>query len=95
VLTGELKSKIDQVWSAFWSGLISNPLMVEMTGPGPHDEICDPACDTRRFLVASAQYVERTHRDLDELERIFLGSGIGAAAEIATIQGVNATAMPA
>jgi type I restriction enzyme M protein len=38
-------------------------LMVEMTAPGPHDEICDPACGTAGFLVASAEYVERTHRD--------------------------------
>jgi len=25
VITGELKSKIDRVWDAFWSGGISNP----------------------------------------------------------------------
>lgn len=28
VITGELKSKIDRVWDAFWSGGISNPLQV-------------------------------------------------------------------
>lgn len=28
VITGELKSKIDRVWEAFWSGGISNPLEV-------------------------------------------------------------------
>lgn len=28
VITGELKSKIDGVWNAFWSGGISNPLEV-------------------------------------------------------------------
>jgi len=28
VITGELKSKIDQTWNAFWSGGISNPLEV-------------------------------------------------------------------
>ena len=27
-ITGELKSKIDRVWDAFWSGGISNPLEV-------------------------------------------------------------------
>jgi type I restriction enzyme M protein len=26
VITGELKSKVDRVWDAFWSGGISNPL---------------------------------------------------------------------
>jgi type I restriction enzyme M protein len=28
VITGELKSKIDKIWDAFWSGGISNPLEV-------------------------------------------------------------------
>jgi len=28
MLTGELKSKIDQIWNAFWTGGISNPLEV-------------------------------------------------------------------
>lgn len=28
VITGDLKSKIDRVWDAFWSGGISNPLEV-------------------------------------------------------------------
>ncbi len=28
MLTGELRSKIDQIWNAFWSGGISNPLEV-------------------------------------------------------------------
>jgi type I restriction enzyme M protein len=28
VITGELKSKVDRVWDAFWSGGISNPLEV-------------------------------------------------------------------
>ena len=28
MITGELKSKIDRVWDAFWSGGISNPLSV-------------------------------------------------------------------
>jgi type I restriction enzyme M protein len=28
VLTGELRSKIDGVWNAFWAGGIANPLEV-------------------------------------------------------------------
>jgi type I restriction enzyme M protein len=28
VIAGELRSKIDRVWDAFWSGGISNPLEV-------------------------------------------------------------------
>lgn len=33
VITGEIKSKIDQIWNSFWSGGISNPLeiMEQMT----------------------------------------------------------------
>ncbi|WP_169986694.1 class I SAM-dependent DNA methyltransferase [Microbispora sp. H10836] len=38
-------------------------LIVEMMAPGPQDEICDPACGTAGFLVAAAQYVNRTHKD--------------------------------
>jgi len=28
MLTGELRNKVDQVWNAFWSGGIANPLEV-------------------------------------------------------------------
>ena len=28
MLTGELRSKIDEVWNAFWAGGIANPLEV-------------------------------------------------------------------
>ena len=28
MLTGEIRSKIDRIWDAFWSGGISNPLEV-------------------------------------------------------------------
>lgn|GEM_PF-122218 len=38
-------------------------LMVEMMAPGPGDTICDPACGTAGFLVASAAYLERTYGD--------------------------------
>ncbi len=36
-------------------------LMVRMMAPKPDDEICDPACGTAGFLVASAEYVASTH----------------------------------
>lgn len=38
-------------------------LMVEMTAPGPSDEICDPACGTAGFLMEAARYVELRHAD--------------------------------
>lgn len=28
MLTGELRSRVDQIWNAFWSGGIANPLEV-------------------------------------------------------------------
>ncbi len=34
-------------------------LMVEMTAPQPADDICDPACGTGGFLVASGEYLRR------------------------------------
>ncbi len=36
-------------------------LMVEMTAPQPNDEICDPACGTAGFLVASGEYLRERH----------------------------------
>ena len=36
-------------------------LMVEMTAPGPRDEICDPACGTAGFLVEAGEYIRRMH----------------------------------
>ena len=38
-------------------------LMVAMMAPGLKDEICDPACGTAGFLIESAAYVQRNHRD--------------------------------
>jgi type I restriction enzyme M protein len=43
-------------------------LMVEMTAPQPKDEICDPACGTAGFLVASAEYVLREYPDAQHEE---------------------------
>lgn len=36
-------------------------LMVEMTAPGPKDEICDPSCGTAGFLVSAGEHVRREH----------------------------------
>ncbi|WP_026301710.1 type I restriction-modification system subunit M [Salinispora arenicola] len=46
-------------------------LMVRMMAPKPDDEICDPACGTAGFLVASAEYVAETHSAamLDKVSR--------------------------
>ncbi len=28
MLTGPIRSQVDQIWNAFWSGCVSNPLSV-------------------------------------------------------------------
>jgi hypothetical protein len=33
MITGELKSKVDRIWDAFWSGGIANPLEVVEQSP--------------------------------------------------------------
>ncbi len=57
---------LSKIASAGQNGQFSTPrhiiaLMVEMTEPTPSDEICDPACGTAEFLVATGEYVRRTH----------------------------------
>jgi len=39
-------------------------LMVELTAPQPGDVICDPACGTAGFLVASGEYLRERHPNL-------------------------------
>ncbi|PST47997.1 DNA methyltransferase [Bifidobacterium callitrichos] len=39
-------------------------LMVAMMAPTPRDTICDPACGTCGFLVASAEYVREHHPEV-------------------------------
>jgi type I restriction enzyme M protein len=33
-------------------------MMVELMSPSPHDVVCDPACGTAGFLVATAEYLQ-------------------------------------
>ena len=39
-------------------------MMVEMTAPTPTDIICDPACGTAGFLVASNEYLREHHPEI-------------------------------
>lgn len=39
-------------------------MMVEMTAPTPTDIICDPACGTAGFLVASNEYLRQHHPEI-------------------------------
>ncbi|HUZ77420.1 MAG TPA: N-6 DNA methylase, partial [Chloroflexota bacterium] len=39
-------------------------LMVELTAPTPKDVICDPACGTCGFLVASGEYLRRENPEI-------------------------------
>jgi len=34
MLTGELRSQVDAIWNAFWSGGIANPIEVIDLAPG-------------------------------------------------------------
>ena len=38
-------------------------MMVELLQPAPEDTICDPACGTAGFLVASAEYIRSHYED--------------------------------
>lgn len=46
-------------------------MMVEMTKPKPNDIICDPACGTAGFLIASADYLRENYPEVrtDEMVR--------------------------
>jgi len=39
-------------------------LMVEMTAPTPTDVVCDPACGTGGFLVATGEYLRKHHPEI-------------------------------
>jgi type I restriction enzyme M protein len=39
-------------------------LMVEMTAPQPKDVVCDPACGTAGFLVATGEYLREQHPEI-------------------------------
>ncbi|MDE0206283.1 MAG: class I SAM-dependent DNA methyltransferase [Candidatus Tectomicrobia bacterium] len=39
-------------------------LMVELTAPRPNDVVCDPACGTAGFLVATGEYLRERHPNL-------------------------------
>ena len=43
VITGAIKGQIDQIWNAFWSGGISNPL--EVIEQGQRNKKADRAAD--------------------------------------------------
>ncbi|MDD5928016.1 MAG: class I SAM-dependent DNA methyltransferase [Firmicutes bacterium] len=38
-------------------------MMVELMAPGPDDVICDPACGTSGFLVASGEYLKEKYKE--------------------------------
>lgn len=49
-------------------------LMVEMVAPQPRDIVCDPACGTAGFLVATGEYLREHHLEIftdDELRHHF------------------------
>jgi len=45
-------------------------LMVEMVKPTPTDVVCDPACGTCGFLVATGEYLRKNHAALFSDDRL-------------------------
>jgi type I restriction enzyme M protein len=67
---------LSKIASAGQNGQFRTPrhiirLMVEMTAPTPKDIICDPACGTAGFLIASSEHLRDNYPDLlhDETSR--------------------------
>jgi len=59
---------LSKIASAGLNGQFRTPrhiikMMVELLAPGPDEIICDPACGTSGFLVASGEYVREHHKD--------------------------------
>jgi type I restriction enzyme M protein len=59
---------LGKIASAGQNGQFRSPrhiiqLMVDMTAPTPKDKICDPACGTAGFLVASSEYLHTHHSE--------------------------------
>ena len=65
MVTGEIKNKIDKIWTDIWAGGITNPLtviremMVALMDPKPGERICDPACGSGNFLTESYTCIRR------------------------------------
>jgi type I restriction enzyme M protein len=60
---------LSKIASAGQNGQFRTPrhiiqLMVEMTAPTPGDVICDPACGTAGFLIASGEYLREHHPEM-------------------------------
>jgi len=60
---------LSKIASAGQNGQFRTPrhiikMMVELTAPTPTDVVCDPACGTCGFLVATAEYLEDHHKEL-------------------------------
>ncbi len=60
---------LSKIASAGQNGQFRTPrhiikLMVSLTAPTPKDIIADPACGTCGFLVAAAEYLEDTYKDI-------------------------------
>jgi len=59
---------LSKIASAGQNGQFRTPrhiikMMVDLTAPTPKDIVCDPACGTCGFLVATAEYLEDHHKD--------------------------------
>ena len=66
---------LSKIASAGQNGQFRTPrhiirLMVEMVAPQPKDIVCDPACGTCGFLVATGEYLREKHPELFRDEKL-------------------------
>jgi type I restriction enzyme M protein len=66
---------LSKIASAGQNGQFRTPrhiirLMVEMVAPKPKDIVCDPACGTCGFLVATGEYLREKHPELFRDEKL-------------------------
>lgn len=60
---------LSKIASAGQNGQFRTPrhiirLMVELVKPTPNDIVCDPACGTAGFLVATGEYLRENHKEI-------------------------------
>jgi len=66
MITGALKSQVDRVWDAFWSGGIANPLIGELTGAKQYGwSIVVTVPESPTITIFSGSNPTMTHRFLD------------------------------
>ena len=81
MITGELKSKVDKLWTTFWSNGVSNPLSVieqmvanaSLLANVVEVEYAEVVCESPKVILEKLKAIEDEIRvDLDELEGMLI-----------------------